>query len=174
MNKASKALVYAENAYQWPEKLGVGKPYSVDETVEDFVKAMILDKMGRKKEAEVLYHKLTDNADITRGATSVNYLTVLAMSRLGLKAEAEKYFNSWIEQSRNKTMTEWAKLMNTNQKDKAAALIRPDAPRTGENVPDYAVVQTAPSASQVTRGSAGRGDADFELVNEIAQKYTGR
>jgi tetratricopeptide (TPR) repeat protein len=174
INKASKALVYAENAFEWPEKLGVGKPYSVDETVENFVKAMILDKMGKKIEAEALYHKLTDNAGMPRGASSVNYLTVLALKRLGLKAEAEKYFNGWLEQSRNKTMTEWAKLMNENQKEKAAALIRPDNSQTAQNVPDYAVVQPGPSASQGMRGSAGRGDADFEIVNEIVKNYNSK
>jgi len=155
LNKAAKALVFVDNAYEWPENLGVGKPYDVDETVENFVKAMILDKLGRRKEAEVLYHKLADNKGSSRGGSSVNYLTVLALNRLGLKSEATEYFNKWLELSRNKTITEWATLMNANQKDKAAALIQSDV-----------------SPSTTARGNSGRTDPDLGIVNEIAQKYT--
>ena len=155
LNKAAKALVFADNAYKWPENLGVGKPYNVDERQENFVKAMILDKLGRKKEAEVLFHKLTEyNNGMPGNGNSVNYLTVLALTGLVSKAEATTYFNKWIELSKDKTITEWAALMNANQKDKAAALI-----------------QSYASPSQTTLGNSGRTDSDLRIVNEIAQKY---
>jgi predicted Zn-dependent protease len=155
LNKASKALVFADKAYEWPEKLGVGKPYDVDETVENFVRAMILDKLGKRKEAEALYSKITEsNKDQSGSGSSVNYLTVMALNRLGRKTEATGYFNRWMELSKDKTITEWAKLLNVNQKEKAAALVQSEA-MTSQNI----------------RGNAGRGDADLRIINEIAQKY---
>ena len=48
-NQARKATIYANNAYKWPENLGVGRPYNVDERAEDFISAMIQEKLGNKK-----------------------------------------------------------------------------------------------------------------------------
>jgi hypothetical protein len=156
-NKAAKALVFADNAYKWPENLGVGKPYDVDEREEDFVKAMILDKLGRRKEAESLFGRLADyNKGLPRDGSSINYLTVLAFTRLGRQTEATVYFNRWLELSGNKMISEWAKFMNANQKDKADALIMSD------------------SQSQTIPGNRARIDTDFRIINEIAQKYSGK
>ena len=157
LNKPAKALTFADNAYKWPENLGVGRPYNVDERQENFVKAMILDKLGRKKESEALLNKITEyNNGFPGNGNSVNYLTVLALNRLGRKTEADKYFDRWLEFSRNKTISEWAKLMHSNQKDKAAALI-----------------QSETSPPQNISGRIARGDSAFRIINEIAQKYPG-
>jgi tetratricopeptide (TPR) repeat protein len=154
VNKASKALVFSENAYKWPENLGVGRPYNVDERMENFVKAMILDKLGKRMESEILLNKLVEyNKGIPSGG-SVNYLTVLALNRLGRKTEAADYFNRWLDSSRNKMLSEWARLMNDNQKDKAAELIKSE---TG--------------SSQISARNQRRGDSDLMIINEIAQKY---
>lgn len=134
LGKYSKALVFAENASKWPENLGVGKPYDVDERQENFVKSMILEKMGRKKEAELLLNKITEfSKGMPENGSAVNYLTVLALKKLGRQGEADNYFNKWIETSKNELISEWAKLMNTNQKEKASALVILQSPKSGND-----------------------------------------
>lgn len=152
MKKFSKALVYANNTFEWPERLGVGKPYNVDETLENFLKAMILDKTGKKKEAEALYNKVA----VYKGnsGSAVNYLTVLSIKRLGREAEATEYFDKWFGSSKNKTVTEWARLVNDNQMDKATA-----------------VINSGTETTQNSRGFSGRSDPDLKIINEIVKNY---
>jgi hypothetical protein len=154
-NKAAKALIFADNAYKWPKNLGAGNPYDLDVRTEDFVKAMILDKLDRRKESEVLFNKVVDNNKDSRGnVNSVGYLTVLSLKRLGRASEAQAYFDNWLKSSRNDQVTEWAKLMYSGQKEKAAAMIKPELPPARRGSP---------------RNSA-RGDSELKIVNEIAQK----
>jgi tetratricopeptide (TPR) repeat protein len=152
-NKAAKALLFADNAYKWPENLGVGRPYEVDERTEDFVKAIILDKLGRSKESVALFNKIAANNTGNPGnGNSVNYLTVLALQRLGRQNEAQDYLSKWLKVCLNKQVIEWAQLMNNGQKNKAAAIIIPDV-----------------TVDRGVRNSGGT-DAEFKIVNEIALK----
>lgn len=45
-NDMDSARIFIENAYKWPENMGVGKPYMVDERVEDFIMGMVLTRQG--------------------------------------------------------------------------------------------------------------------------------
>ena len=42
----------------WPENLGVGKPYEVDESLEDLLAARLADKKGDKAAAETIFKTL--------------------------------------------------------------------------------------------------------------------
>jgi hypothetical protein len=46
-----QAAEYIDKSKQWPENLGVGKPYDVDTRLQDYMKSVCLLKMGKKKEA---------------------------------------------------------------------------------------------------------------------------
>ncbi|HOS72107.1 MAG TPA: hypothetical protein PLZ75_06610, partial [Bacteroidales bacterium] len=70
-----RASVYAANAYKWPENLGVGRPYTVDERAEDFVNAMILERSGNKRKSAELYENIARyNGGKPAGNRSMNYL----------------------------------------------------------------------------------------------------
>lgn len=45
--KFKRAIAYAEKAKEWPRNLGVGKPYNVDERLEDFLIAFANEKNGK-------------------------------------------------------------------------------------------------------------------------------
>ncbi len=153
--KTGKALIFADNAYKWPENLGVGRPYEVDERVENFVKAMILGKLGRTKDSEELFHRVAESStNGRRSGSSVNYLTVLALKRLGRITESQEYLNRWLTVFSNKTVSDWALLMNDGQTEKASSLLVTDT--SGE--------------AGIPWNPAG-GDAEFRIILEIAQKY---
>lgn len=54
-----RALKKLEEARQWPEHLGVGKPYGdmIDTSLEDVLTAVIYEKTGKSKQAEDLLQK---------------------------------------------------------------------------------------------------------------------
>lgn len=150
-----KALISAEKAYQWPENLGVGRPYNVDERAEDFIQAMILEKTGNKKGSLRLFEKVADfNGGKPAGNGSVNYLSLLAMKILGRQDQADRFYDLWMEFNRNEFIERWTKLNLENKKDQAAGLIK-SLPGEGEKTP-----WNPPGT-----------DADFRLVHEIVQHY---
>ena len=61
--KWREALKYSEMSKQWPENLGVGRPYSVDERLPDFLLGYIHEKMGAKQVSDKYYEKVIDFND---------------------------------------------------------------------------------------------------------------
>jgi hypothetical protein len=77
-------------ARQWPERLGVGKPYpaDVDERLEDWLLADLLDRSGKGAAAREVLERLA-NAGIDTGSPS-DVLASWALRRLGRHAESAK------------------------------------------------------------------------------------
>lgn len=149
-----KALIYAGNAYKWPENLGVGRPYTVDERAEDFINAIILERSGNKKRSAELFEKIAQyNDGKPTGNRSINYLSLAALSKLGQKEKADIYFRQWMEVPGNDKIKEWAGLMMSGRKTEAAGIIKSVGDQ-GEGTP----------------WNPRDTDADFRLINEIAQK----
>jgi Tfp pilus assembly protein PilF len=91
--KAAASLVSA--AREWPERLGEGKPYDadVDERLEDWLDAAIMDGSGRHAEALQRWNRLAVNARKT--ATASDVLPLWALERLGRGAEAAESLREW-------------------------------------------------------------------------------
>jgi hypothetical protein len=155
-NRISRAVILAGQAYKWPENLGVGRPYKVDERIEDFVMAMILDKSGKKSEANALYKKVAEYSNGSRsGASSVNYLSYLALRKTSGTSVADEYLNKWLSASSNSSLKDWARYMSQNQKEKALEAIR--------------AMITADDKKQPwnPRGT----DDNFRIINDITLLY---
>ncbi len=153
-NSLKRAAVYTSNAYKWPENLGVGRPFNVDERAEDFISALILEKSGKKKEASAMFEKVAGyNSGKPSNNRSINYLSVLALNRMGKNNEADVYFNNWMSIRGNDKIKEWARLMKENRKEEAAGVLK-------------GVVDT----SEGTPWNPVATDVDFKLVEEIAKK----
>ena len=153
-NSLKRATVYTSNAYKWPENLGVGRPFNVDERAEDFISALILEKSGKKKEASAMFEKVAGyNSGKPSNNRSINYLSVLALNRMGKNNEADVYFNNWMSIKGNDKIKEWARLMKENRKEEAAGVLK-------------GVVDT----SEGTPWNPVATDVDFKLVEEIAKK----
>jgi len=54
------AAKYAEKAREWPVNLGVGKPYDVDERMEDYILSLAFEKLGNSKKAKAFAARVTD------------------------------------------------------------------------------------------------------------------
>ncbi len=53
-----EVIMYAEKAKLWPRNLGVGKPYDVDERLENYIIAKANDKLGNKSNLQKLKKEL--------------------------------------------------------------------------------------------------------------------
>jgi hypothetical protein len=123
-NRFSGAVKFARQAYKWPENLGVGRPYRVDERIEDFVLAMILDKSGQKGEAEALYKQVSGyNNGSASGAGSVNYLSYLAIRKISGSSVANDYLDKWFSSFDNENIKNWARYLSQNQNRQALEVI---------------------------------------------------
>jgi tetratricopeptide (TPR) repeat protein len=90
---AADSLVAA--AREWPERLGEGKPYEadVDERLEDWLSASILERSGRREEAVRIWKRLA--ADERHTGTVSDVLRLWALERLGRGAEAAVALREW-------------------------------------------------------------------------------
>lgn len=151
-NNSKKALESVLNAYKWPENLGVGKPFKVDEREEDFICYLIFEKLGRKKLAIQFLKKVADyNERNPEDGGSVNYLTTLALKKLGLNKDAEFYLEKWLGQCKIENVGRWARLMFENNKDGTASVLKPGSIEDN-NKP------------WIPEGT----DQDFRIISEIA------
>jgi len=55
-----QAIKNAKKAKNWPANLGVGRPYEVDERIEDFLIARAFKELGNKEKASVFEQKVTE------------------------------------------------------------------------------------------------------------------
>ena len=91
--KEAAALVAA--AREWPESLGEGKPYEadVDERLEDWLSASILERSGRREEAVAIWQRLA--ADTRQAGSASDVLRLWSLDRLGRGAEAAAALREW-------------------------------------------------------------------------------
>jgi len=115
-----EALAYIERAYDWPENLGVGKPYDTDERIIDFVMAMIITKKGKIEEARNLYRKvIVDCTDKHATSDPFNILKVFAMREINQNRESDNYFNEWLESLQDKRARLWAESLYEGRYEEA-------------------------------------------------------
>jgi len=105
--KYAQAISSIDKARQWPENLGVGKPYDadMDERFEDFQQALCLGQMKKKSEADKLYASLTLEKNNSKNANLV--INALALKKIGKEADGEKLLEDWKENSSDKTIPDW-------------------------------------------------------------------
>jgi tetratricopeptide (TPR) repeat protein len=86
--RASKML---EKARQWPERLGAGKPYDVDNRLEDYLEGLCSKKSGDAAKAKTLFEQAALYARGRGADVSVYRLfSALAERELGNQEYAER------------------------------------------------------------------------------------
>ncbi|MFH0991912.1 MAG: DUF5107 domain-containing protein [bacterium] len=91
--KVGDAISLIKKARDWPERLGVGKPYEVDDRLENYLEAVCQKNLNKKTEAATLFKRVTastgDAASDSRGGSLLN---MLALKELGKQEELGKAF----------------------------------------------------------------------------------
>lgn len=98
----SAAILTLKNSKEWPENIGVGKPYNPDERMQDYLLAMSYDGTNQKSEQKKLLRTIVDYSSNTNEIPTINNLfSLLAYKDLG-ENELYNQLASRLEKS-NKT-----------------------------------------------------------------------
>jgi len=92
-SKPEIARKYIANARKWPENLGVGKPYDVDERLEDFLEALAYKNQNKLTEANALFRKVINAGQFS--SVDGELLTVASYFLMNKTAEARNYLQEW-------------------------------------------------------------------------------
>jgi tetratricopeptide (TPR) repeat protein len=88
--KYSDAIKMIDKSKEYPERLGVGKPYVVDTRIQDYLNIYCLEKLNRKAETEPLKKSISEYTGRRRGPSYSNILTVNVLKSMGNKAAADE------------------------------------------------------------------------------------
>jgi tetratricopeptide (TPR) repeat protein len=115
--KYSDAIKMIEKSKEYPEHLGVGKPYVVDTRIQDYLNVYCLEKMNRKAETESLKKSIAEYTGRRRGPSYSNILTVKVLNSLGDNGAADELVRKMAES--NSPAQKW--VAATAKNDLAAA-----------------------------------------------------
>ncbi len=115
----SKAISTIEKAKQWPENLGVGKPYDegIDVRFEKYIQAICLEKLKKKQEADTLFLALTTEMIQSKNANFL--INALSLRKSGMENKGTEILQQWKNESSNKSLPDWC-LSVFNQKEKVS------------------------------------------------------
>ena len=105
-------------AYEWPRRLGVGKPFDnmIDTRLEDWISAMIAVKTKNTTQKELYLKKIAQSSQRVNDYSTL--LQCLAWSQLGEKQKADDLFTEWSSLQKNTTMKEWGERFYKNNRNK--------------------------------------------------------
>ncbi len=91
-----KAVDQAERAKEWPENLGVGRPFETDERLENFILARAFEKGGEKEKARRMYLNIVEYTEKRKLSWDTNHIFgVMALKRMGKDQAALSLLESW-------------------------------------------------------------------------------
>ena len=146
----AKAAKLLEKARLWPERLGAGKPYDVDNRLEDYLEGLCLNGSGNSKRAKEMFDRVISCTRDHGGDVSINRLFgALAEIQLGKL------------NSGTRLMDEWSKDMNTP----VARWLRSELSGSSRDV--AAVEKDLRGSTDVSLLGRPSVDQDFALIVEV-------
>ncbi len=93
-----KAIQVLEKSKEWPENIGVGKPYNPDERAQDYLLALAFEKTGESDKSKTLLNGIVEYSQNYLSANSLNHLYgILAMKKSGEERELSSFVSKLKE-----------------------------------------------------------------------------
>jgi hypothetical protein len=105
--KYTSALSKLEESKQWPERLGVGKPYDPDTRLQDYLMAYCYDKLGKAGEAAALRQRIVDPNAYAYKLPLNNVLVLATLHRLGQTDKREALLRELKASPRKSAALQW-------------------------------------------------------------------
>jgi tetratricopeptide (TPR) repeat protein len=145
-----KAVRSLENARQWPERLGAGKPYGVDNRLEDYLEGVCSKKSGNSARAKKMFDQVISSTRDHSEDVSINRLFgALAERESGKQDFATKLADEWSKDV-NSPIARWLSAVLTGNSGNVAGVVKELRGSTG--------------VSLLGRPSV---DQDFALIAEV-------
>lgn len=145
--KYNNALTLIDRSREWPENLGVGKPYETDERVTDYLESLYRLEKGENASAKKLEDKIIDYTLNTSTPSSGHYLGAILLKKRDRKEEAENLLKEWKETEPGNLNAQWVwakfidreaeaeKILNKIIKENGGTLFHPK-----NEDPDFALI----------------------------------
>ncbi|TQO36891.1 uncharacterized protein DUF5107 [Arenibacter algicola] len=89
-----RAISFLESSKEWPENLGVGKPFHADERLQDYLLAVNFELLKDSRKSEQLLTNILSYQNNNKKMVSANELfELLSLKKLGKSAELESSIN---------------------------------------------------------------------------------
>jgi tetratricopeptide (TPR) repeat protein len=149
--KFEEAIETIKKARLWPENLGVGRPYDVDERIEDFLEAENLLRLNKTDKAHELYERIITYSHENEGRySSTDFLYLISLKRLNRDEQANSFLARWQNEKPGDPLFKWSKAMLNNNRN------------TGKLIEEQ--INTEAGG---TPWDPRYADTEFELIKEI-------
>ena len=105
--KNKNALTRINMAREWPENLGVGKPYDTDERIEDYLESIYWTKNRNSEKVNLLEEKVINATLNANRASSSDYLGAILMKKTGRESEAKALLAKRVENNPDNLIAAW-------------------------------------------------------------------
>jgi tetratricopeptide (TPR) repeat protein len=106
--KFSSVIKYTEKASEWPENLGVGKPFAADNRTENYLTANALEKSGKKSEAVTIFELLAHfKGPVHAQENSKLIFQLLAMKHLNKEQETLELLKHTLDEFPDNPYLKW-------------------------------------------------------------------
>ena len=123
----SEAIVVLTESKEWPENLGVGRPYDPDERLQDYLLGVCYERLGKKCDSESAYLVVID---YTREHPDLNilrtYLGYIVLETRGESVAATSIIKKFHSQDSVESQWIRAKIISDSNKMKNLERLHPD------------------------------------------------
>jgi len=104
-----KSAFHIEEARKWPENMGIGKPYHVDERLEDFMQLISLDDSDKAKTKELILRMATyRNKNPESPYGSADFISMVLLRATGEHKAAAVVAENWAKQASDELALKWS------------------------------------------------------------------
>lgn len=121
-----QAMKSVEASKEWPENLGVGKPYDnmIDSRLEDYMEAKAMAGQGDDRKAAALFAAVAGYKTSRSYFGSGNLLSALALRESGKEPEADRMVTAWSTDFPENRIVQWCTAIYRGEREKAAGMIK--------------------------------------------------
>ena len=115
-----------ETSQEWPENLGVGKPYDnmIDNRLEDYLEAKAAAGQGDSRKTSALLAAVADYTISRSHFESGNLLSALALRESGKVQEADHMVAAWSTDFPENRVVQWCTAIYRGEKEKAVGMLQ--------------------------------------------------
>ena len=115
-----------ETSKEWPENLGVGKPYDnmIDNRLEDYLEAKAAAGQGDSRKTSALLAAVADYTISRSHFESGNLLSALALRESGKVQEADHMVAAWSTDVPENRVVQWCTAIYRGEKEKAVGMLQ--------------------------------------------------
>lgn len=130
--KYKHALKYIESSRLWPENLGVGKPYDVDERLADFLGSLCYQALGETQKVSELEDAIISVTEVPgyEPTGSIDFLCVWLLRKQGEEIKATQLVRSLLEKNPRTKSARWVEAMYNENKILANEIMNEPEPIT--------------------------------------------